>query len=98
MTLEPSEKTQIIADNAKGTGDTGSPEVQVAVLGRRIKDVQSHLEQHKQDYSSLRGLRKMVSRQNRLLNYLYKQDIERYRALVEKLGIKSKERKAQENT
>lgn len=93
MTLESSEKTQIIADNARKPEDTGSPEVQVAVLNRRIKEVQTHLDTHSADHSSRRGLLKMVGRQKRLLDYLYDEDIERYRTLVGKLGIRSKERK-----
>jgi small subunit ribosomal protein S15 len=95
MALDSSEKTQIIADNALRKGDTGSPEVQVAVLNRRIKEIQGHLDTHKMDHASRRGLLQMVGRQKRLLDYLYKEDIERYRAIVKKLGIRSKERKVQ---
>lgn len=93
MALDSQEKTQIIATHARGEGDTGSPEVQVAVLQRRIKEVQEHLDAHKQDHASRRGLLRMVGRQKRLLDYLYEEDIERYRKLVETLGIRSKERK-----
>lgn len=95
MALEPSEKTQIISDNARNAGDTGSPEVQVAILNRRVKEVQAHLDTHKHDHASRRGLLQMVGRQKRLLDFLYVEDIERYRALVAKLGIRSKERKLQ---
>lgn len=97
MALDSQEKTQIIADNARGTSDTGSPEVQVAVLNRRVKEVQTHLDTHKEDHASRRGLLMMVGRQKRLLDYLYREDIERYRALVAKLGIRSKERKSQQS-
>lgn len=95
MAIDSSEKTQIVADNALREGDTGSPEVQVALLNRRIKEIQIHLDTHAKDHASRRGLLQMVGRQKRLLEYLYKEDIERYRALVKKHGIRSKERKVQ---
>lgn len=95
MALDSQEKTQIITAHARSEGDTGSPEVQVAVLGRRIKEVQEHLGTHKHDHASRRGLLRMVGRQKRLLDYLFREDIERYRKLVEELGIRSKERKGQ---
>ena len=88
MPLESTQKTQIIADNARTEGDTGSPEVQVAVLQRRIADLTEHLKLHKQDHATRRGLFRMVGRQRRLLAYLRRQDVERYRALVEKLGLR----------
>ena len=69
-------------------GDTGSPEVQIAVLTRRINDLTEHLKVHKKDHHSRRGLLKMVGHRRNLLNYLMKKDIERYRAIIEKLGIR----------
>ena len=69
-------------------GDTGSPEVQIAVLTRRIADLTEHLKTHKKDHHSRRGLLKMVGHRRNLLNYLMKKDINRYRAIVEKLGLR----------
>ncbi len=69
-------------------GDTGSPEVQIAVLTRRINDLTEHLKEHKKDHHSRRGLLKMVGKRRNLLNYLMKKDINRYRAIIEKLGIR----------
>ena len=69
-------------------GDTGSPEVQIAVLTRRINDLTEHLKEHKKDHHSRRGLLKMVGHRRNLLNYLMKKDINRYRAIIEKLGIR----------
>ena len=69
-------------------GDTGSPEVQIAVLTRRINDLTEHLKIHKKDHHSRRGLLKMVGHRRNLLNYLMKKDINRYRAIIEKLGIR----------
>ena len=71
-----------------GHGDTGSPEVQVALLSRRIADLTEHLKEHKHDHHSRRGLLLLVGRRRRLLNYLAKTDINRYRALIEKLGLR----------
>ncbi len=84
----PEEKTAIMQNYAIHEGDTGSPEVQIAVLTRRIADLTEHLKTHKKDNHSRRGLFKMVGRRRGLLNYLQKTDIERYRAIVEKLGIR----------
>ena len=69
-------------------GDTGSPEVQIAVLTKRINDLTDHLRTHKKDHHSRRGLLKMVGQRRNLLNYLMKVDIERYRAIIAKLGIR----------
>lgn len=69
-------------------GDTGSPEVQIAILTERINELTAHLQEHKKDHHSRRGLLKMVGQRRRLLNYLSKKDIIRYRAIVEKLGIR----------
>ena len=84
----PEEKTAIMQAHAIHEGDTGSPEVQIAVLTKRIADLTEHLKVHKKDNHSRRGLFKMVGRRRGLLNYLQKNDIERYRAIVEKLGIR----------
>ena len=82
------EKTAIIKEYAIHEGDTGSPEVQVAVLTKRINDLTEHLKTHKKDHHSRRGLLKMVGQRRNLLNYLMKVDIERYRAIIGKLGIR----------
>jgi len=88
MALEAELKTQIMKDHATKEGDTGSPEVQVAVLTRRISDLTEHLKVHKHDHHSRRGLLLLVGRRRRLLNYLQKSDISRYRALIERLGLR----------
>ena len=83
------EKKQSIIDAYKThEGDTGSPEVQVAILTERINHLNEHLKQFKKDHHSRRGLLKMVGQRRGLLNYLEKKDIERYRALIEKLGLR----------
>lgn len=82
------EKTAIMAEYATHEGDTGSPEVQVAVLTKRINDLNAHLKDHPKDHHSRRGLLKMVGHRRNLLAYLQKVDIERYRALIAKLGIR----------
>ena len=82
------EKTAIIETYAMHEGDTGSPEVQIAVLTKRIADLTEHLREHKKDHHSRRGLLKMVGKRRSLLNYLMKTDIERYRAIIEKLGLR----------
>lgn len=84
----PEEKTAIMQEYATHEGDTGSPEVQIAVLTRRIQDLTEHLKVHKKDHHSRRGLLKMVGHRRNLLNYLMKKDINRYRAIIEKLGIR----------
>ena len=81
-------KEKIIQEHQTHEGDTGSPEVQVAVLTRRIGHLTEHLREHKHDYHSQRGLLKMVGRRRRLLKYLQKKDVERYRALIAKLGLR----------
>lgn len=86
--MRKEEKTQIILENAMHEGDTGSPEVQIAILTKRINDLVEHLKEHKHDHHSRRGLLKMVGRRRNLLNYLKKKDIERYRAIIAKLGIR----------
>lgn len=82
------EKTAIIKEYATHEGDTGSPEVQIAVLTKRINDLTEHLKTHQKDHHSRRGLLKMVGQRRNLLNYLMRVDIERYRALIERLGIR----------
>ena len=81
-------KAQIIADYATKEGDTGSPEVQVAILTARINDLNEHLKIHKRDHHSRRGLLKMVGQRRNLLNYLKDVDIERYRTLIARLGLR----------
>ena len=81
-------KKKIIAEYATTEGDTGSPEVQIAVLTRRIADLTEHLKQHKHDHHTRRGLMAMVGRRRRMLGYLKDTDIERYRALIERLGLR----------
>lgn len=82
------EKTKIIAENAIHEGDTGSPEVQIAILTARINNLTEHLKANKKDHHSRRGLLKMVGHRRNLLNYLMKKDINRYRAIIEKLNIR----------
>ena len=82
------EKTAIIKEYATHEGDTGSPEVQVAVLTKRINDLTEHLKTHQKDHHSRRGLLKMVGQRRNLLNYLMRVDIQRYRAQIERLGIR----------
>ena len=82
-------KQEIMQKYAVHEGDTGSPEVQIAVLSARIDYLTEHLKQHKKDHHSRRGLLKMVGHRRRLLSYLYKTDIERYRSIIAKLGLRS---------
>ena len=82
------EKTEIIEKNRTHENDTGSPEVQIAILTKRIIDLTAHLKSHKNDHHSRRGLLKMVGHRRNLLNYLKKKDVNRYRAVIEKLGIR----------
>ena len=82
------DKAQIIAEYATKEGDTGSPEVQVAILTARINHLNEHFKTHHKDHHSKRGLLKMVGQRKGLLNYLKKKDIERYRALIARLGLR----------
>ena len=82
------DKTAIMLQHARHEGDTGSPEVQVAVLTRRINDLTEHLKEHKKDHHSRRGLLKMVGHRRNLLKYLQNKDVERYRAIIAELGIR----------
>jgi len=81
-------KKKIIAEYATHEGDTGSPEVQIAMLTQRIKDLTEHLKEHKHDHHSRRGLLLLVGQRRRLLGYLQKVDINRYRSLIERLGLR----------
>jgi len=81
-------KDTIIREYATRDGDTGSPEVQVAVLTARIQHLTEHLREHKHDFHSRRGLLKMVGQRRRLLKYLQKKDVERYRTLIQRLGLR----------
>ena len=88
MALSTAEKKQILTDFGLHESDTGSPEAQVALLTNRISGLTEHLKQHKHDHHSRRGLLLMVGRRRRLLNYLTKVDIERYRSLIKRLGLR----------
>ena len=88
MPLDSTVKTEIIGQHATSEGDTGSPEVQVALLTRRISDLTEHLKVHKHDHHSRRGLPLLVGRRRRLRKYLQKTDISRYRAPIERLGLR----------
>ena len=88
MPLAADVKSKIMTDYATGERDTGSPEVQVAMLTKRITDLTEHLKTHKHDHHSRRGLLLLVGRRRRLLQYLAKTDIQRYRSLIERLGLR----------
>ena len=88
MSLDTDTKKSIIAEYGTSEGDTGSPEVQIAMLTRRISDLTEHLKEHKHDHHSRRGLLLLVGQRRRLLQYLAKKDINRYRALIERLGLR----------
>ncbi|KWW99718.1 30S ribosomal protein S15 [Carbonactinospora thermoautotrophica] len=88
MSLDSATKQKIIEEYATAEGDTGSPEVQVALLTKRISDLTEHLKTHKHDHHSRRGLLLLVGRRRRLLQYLQKKDINRYRQLIERLGLR----------
>ena len=86
--IQKEKKTQVILENATHEGDTGSPEVPVAILTARINELTEHLKVHTHDNHSRRGLYKMIGKRRSLLDYLMKKDIERYRAIIAKLGIR----------
>ncbi|NLY03380.1 MAG: 30S ribosomal protein S15 [Campylobacter sp.] len=90
MALDSAQKAEIVAEFAKKSGDTGSTEVQVALLTTRIKELTAHLQENKKDHSSRLGLLKMVSQRKRLLKYLKKRDYESYSNLIAKLGLKDR--------
>jgi len=88
MSLNAEIKAQIVADNGRGTNDTGSPEVQVALLTASINHLQGHFEVHSKDHHGRRGLLRMVSQRRKLLDYLKRKDAARYQALIQKLGLR----------
>jgi len=88
VALEAAVKQDIIKEYATGEGDTGSPEVQIAMLSKRISDLTEHLKVHKHDHHTRRGLMALVGRRKRLLSYLKDTDITRYRTLIERLGLR----------
>ena len=88
MALNAEEKAVIVKDNARGEGDTGSPEVQVALLTANINKLQEHFASFKKDHHSRRGLIRMVNQRRKLLDYLKSKDIERYSQLINKLGLR----------
>ncbi|MCI7551050.1 MAG: 30S ribosomal protein S15 [Actinomycetaceae bacterium] len=88
MALTKAEKDAIIAEYATHEGDTGSPEVQVALLSARIKELTEHFRTHKHDHHSRRGLMLLIGKRRRLLSYLASEDIERYRSLIARLGLR----------
>jgi small subunit ribosomal protein S15 len=88
MALTTQQKSEIVTDHRRAETDTGSPEVQVAILSRRIADLTEHLKTHTKDHASRRGLLQMVGTRRRLLDYLRREDIERYRALIARLGLR----------
>ena len=88
MALTKEAKQELIAKHGRSETDTGSPEVQIAMLTRRINELTEHLRTHKHDHHSRRGLLKLVGRRRRLLNYLQRNDLEGYRALIKELGLR----------
>lgn len=94
MPLVKDVKQAIIADNKTNPSDTGSPEVQVALLTARINHLQEHFARHRKDHHSRRGMLVMIGRRQRLLDYLSRTDISRYRGLIERLGLRDKTRSA----
>jgi small subunit ribosomal protein S15 len=88
MSLSSEQKSSIVAENSRGDADTGSPEVQVALLSARISDLTEHFGEHKKDHHSRQGLLKMVNKRRKLLDYLKAKDPARYRELIAKLGLR----------
>ena len=88
MPLPAEVKTQIVSEYRTHDKDTGSPEVQIAILTKRINELRSHFDMHKKDHSSRRGLLKLVSRRNQLLKYLTREDRNRYTSIIAKLGLR----------
>jgi small subunit ribosomal protein S15 len=88
MPLNTEQKQAVIADYQQSQGDTGSPEVQVALLSARISELGGHFSEHKKDHHSRRGLLKMVNQRRKLLDYLKGRDVERYRTLIKRLGLR----------
>ena len=88
MSISTEQKTEVIADHARGSADTGSPEVQVAILTQRIRNLTDHFKDHHKDNHSRRGLLTMVNKRRTLLAYLKRVDVDRYNALIAKLGLR----------
>jgi small subunit ribosomal protein S15 len=88
MSISAEKKQEVISQNARGKGDTGSPEVQVAILTTRINTLTDHFKAHHKDNHSRRGLLAMVNKRRSLLDYLKRKDVERYNALIQKLGLR----------
>lgn len=88
MSLSNEQKVEIIKEYGKGETDTGSPEVQIALLSANINGLQGHFKEHIHDHHSRRGLLRMVSQRRKLLDYLKKKDVERYRSIVSRLGLR----------
>ena len=88
MSLNASQKAEIVGNHGKGAGDTGSAEVQIALLSARIEDLSGHFKEHTHDHHSRQGLLRMVSKRRKLLDYLKKKDLERYRAIIARLGLR----------
>ncbi len=88
MAVLKEQKSALISDFRRGETDTGSPEVQVAILSKRIEELTEHLKSHARDHHSRRGLLQLVGRRRRLLDYLRREDVERYRSLIARLGLR----------
>ena len=88
MVLEAKTKAQLVADHRRSDADTGSPEVQVALLTENINTLQAHFKEHSRDHHSQRGMRRMVAKRRKLLDYLRRKDNERYRELIARLGLR----------
>ena len=88
MALSTDQKSALISDYRRGDADTGSPEVQIALLSKRIADLTDHLKTHAKDHHSRRGLLMLVGKRRRLLDYLRREDVERYRAIISRLGLR----------
>jgi len=86
--ISAQQKNEIIEEHSRATNDTGSPEVQVALLTARITDLTEHFKAHKHDFHSRQGLLRMVSKRRKMLDYLKRKDVERYRSLIAKLGLR----------
>jgi small subunit ribosomal protein S15 len=88
MSIAPARKSELVSEYARTDGDTGSPEVQVAILTERINNLTEHFKEHRKDNHSRRGLLKMVSQRRRLLDYVRSRDEDRYQSLIERLGLR----------
>ncbi len=88
MSLTAQQKAEVVAEHQRGAGDTGSPEVQVALLTAQINQLQGHFKEHNKDHHSRRGLIRMVNQRRKLLDYLKRKDLDRYTALIGKLGLR----------